>query len=412
MSTIVSIDISELTTKVDMYKKPYQRRAAEFFAGIGLVRLALERQGWSTVFANDISPDKLDIYRQNFDESVFVLDDIWRLSPADIPDVELATACFPCTDISLAGEREGLRGQESNAFWGFIRILRAKPEKPAIVIIENVEGLLSSNGGKDFRAVIRALNGLGYTCDAFMVDSREFVPQSRRRVLIVGAIPCLADARSSASTLPDASWARPASLLRAVGRNEDLKWFFMKVPSAPPLRRAQVKNVLEKIPTSSSRWWSADRVKKLVNQMAGDHRKVLDWAKSCKEEQNLCVYRRTRDNQPRAEVRADGLAGCLRTATGGSSRQILVIAGDGQVRVRFMTPREYARLQGVPDTFKLDVSEGKALIGLGDAVCVPVIEWLVEHCVEPLIGRNTSRKSSRAENGPTAKSLIALSASA
>jgi DNA (cytosine-5)-methyltransferase 1 len=204
-----------------MSKKPYQRRAAEFFAGIGLVRLALERQGWSTVFANDISPDKLEIYRQNFDESIFVLDDIWRLSAADIPDVEMATACFPCTDISLAGEREGLRGQESNAFWGFIRILRAKSEKPPIVIIENVEGLLSSNGGKDFRAVISALNGLGYTCDAFMVDSREFVPQSRRRVLIVGAIPYLADARSAATNLPDVSWARPASLLRAVGRNED-----------------------------------------------------------------------------------------------------------------------------------------------------------------------------------------------
>src|SRR5579863_7943369 len=180
---------SKTSAKYKMHVRPYRRRAAEFFAGIGLVRLALERRGWSTVFANDISPDKFKVYRQNFDDSVFVLNDIWRLDPANIPDAELATACFPCTDISLAGEREGLRGQESNAFWGFIRMLRGKNQRPPIVIIENVEGLLSSNRVKDFRSVIQALNDLGYVCDAFMLDSRQFVPQSRRRVLIVGAIP-------------------------------------------------------------------------------------------------------------------------------------------------------------------------------------------------------------------------------
>jgi DNA (cytosine-5)-methyltransferase 1 len=396
-----------------MHLRPYRRRAVEFFAGIGLVRLALERQGWSTVFANDISPDKFKIYRQNFDDSVFVLDDIWRLDPAGIPDAELATACFPCTDISLAGERGGLQGQESNAFWGFIRILRGKTERPPIVLIENVEGLLSSNGGKDFRAVIRALNDLGYFCDAFMLDSREFVPQSRRRVLIVGAIPSLAQARSSPASALNATWARPAALLRAIAKNADLKWFFMEIPDAPPLRQANVTDILEKISKESPRWWNPARVKKLVSQMARDHRKVLDWAVSCKEEQALCVYRRTRDKEPRAEVRGDGLAGCLRTATGGSSRQILVLAGKGRVRVRFMTPREYARLQGVPDTFKLDVSEGKALFGLGDAVCVPVIEWLVKHCVEPLFfGRYSSTKTSQGETSGASESLASVSASA
>jgi len=94
------------------------------------------------------------------------------------------------------------------------------------------------------------------------------------------------------------------------------------------------------------------------------------------------AYRRTRNGVAEWEIRADGIAGCLRTARGGSSKQALVEAGDGDVRVRWMTPREYARLMGAPD-FKLAARRNQALFGFGDAVCVPVIAWLCEHYVAP-----------------------------
>lgn len=94
------------------------RTAAEFFAGIGLIRLALERQGWKVVFANDIDPDKLEMYKANFGRDHFHLGDIHKLNADAVPDCDLWTASFPCNDLSIAGAWAGLNGKESSAFWG------------------------------------------------------------------------------------------------------------------------------------------------------------------------------------------------------------------------------------------------------------------------------------------------------
>jgi DNA (cytosine-5)-methyltransferase 1 len=84
------------------------------------------------------------------------------------------------------------------------------------------------------------------------------------------------------------------------------------------------------------------------------------------------------------ELRFDGVAGCLRTAVGGSSRQLLLVVGHGILRMRWMTPREYARLQGVPESFKIDRPVNQALHAFGDAVCVPVVEWLAKKALNPM----------------------------
>jgi DNA (cytosine-5)-methyltransferase 1 len=85
-----------------------------------------------------------------------------------------------------------------------------------------------------------------------------------------------------------------------------------------------------------------------------------------------------------AELRTDGIAGCLRTPRGGSGRQILFKAGKGHYKVRLLTARECARLQGVPDDYVIDVTLNKALFGFGDAVCVPAVEWIAKHYLTPL----------------------------
>jgi len=85
-----------------------------------------------------------------------------------------------------------------------------------------------------------------------------------------------------------------------------------------------------------------------------------------------------------AELRTDGLAGCLRTPRGGSGRQIVVKLGRGEHHVRLMTPRECARVMGVPDSFEINVPTNQALFGFGDAVCVPVIEWILQNHIAPL----------------------------
>lgn len=100
------------------------------------------------------------------------------------------------------------------------------------------------------------------------------------------------------------------------------------------------------------------------------------------------IYRRTRvdeeGRQLRAEVRFDGISGCLRTPAGGSSRQILIFVDGGDIRTRLLAPREAARLMGVRDNYILPDNYNDAYHLMGDAVAVPAVKWLSEHLLKPL----------------------------
>jgi DNA (cytosine-5)-methyltransferase 1 len=96
------------------------------------------------------------------------------------------------------------------------------------------------------------------------------------------------------------------------------------------------------------------------------------------------AFRRIRKGRSMAELRTDGLAGCLRTPRGGSGRQILFKAGRGRYQVRLLSPREAARLQGAADDYPIRVGTNQALFGFGDAVCVPAVAWIVEHYLTPV----------------------------
>ena len=103
------------------------------------------------------------------------------------------------------------------------------------------------------------------------------------------------------------------------------------------------------------------------------------------------IYRRVRHGKTRSEIRTDGLAGCLRTPRGGSSKQIVFAVGQGSVRMRWMSPVEYARLQGAPN-FPIKVGRNQALFGFGDAVCVPAISWIARNVLNQLVDDSASRK--------------------
>src|SRR5680860_633272 len=159
-------------------------RAAEFFAGIGLMRLALEESGVETVWANDVEPDKRDLYVANFGDDEFVLGDVRDVVGRELPPVDLATASFPCTDLSLAGNRGGLnaaaapRGRQggSSMFWEFARVLDEMGDgRPPVVLLENVLGFASSHSGRDLLEAVTELNRLGYSCDLMAIDARHFV---------------------------------------------------------------------------------------------------------------------------------------------------------------------------------------------------------------------------------------------
>src|SRR4029077_8212545 len=120
-----------------------------------------------------------------------------------------------------------------------------------------------------------------------------------------------------------------------------------------------------------------------LNQMSAKHRSIADEMMRGTKTSYGTVFRRVRNAKSMAELRTDGIAGCLRTPRGGSGRQILFAAGKGRFAVRLLTAAECARLRGTDD-LQVKVSLNQALFGFGDAVCVPVIEWIARHYLNPV----------------------------
>jgi len=359
-------------------------RVAEFFAGVGLVRSAVERVGGEVVFANDIEPFKARMYLARFGARDFHLGDIARLHGDDVPAVDIATASFPCTDLSLAGKRAGLGGSASGLFWEFARILREMGERqPRAILIENVPSLATSNSGEDLRVLLQELEGLGYDVDLAIVDAAAFVPQSRPRLFIVG-FPRGVDSVSPSRPL-DGDPLRPGALGRFLAQHGDLSLRLREV-DALPARSEDLCDVAEALSSDDPRWWEADRTQAFVESLAPLHLARLHDLVRASSTKRATAYRRTRSGHARWEIRADGLAGCLRTARGGSSRQALVEGEGGRVRVRWMTPVEYARLQGAGEYPVEAVSTNQALFSFGDGVCVPAVEWVLDQLLLPRLG--------------------------
>lgn len=354
-------------------------KAAEFFAGIGLVRAALEEAEIDVVFANDIEPNKQRLYCANHGEGDFRLGDVRDISGSQIPDIDIATASFPCTDLSLAGNRAGLSGGESSMFWEFARVLSEMSDRrPSVVLLENVPSFATSHGGRDLVAALGELNDLGYAVDVLLMDASWFVPQSRPRLFVIGS----RQQERVPIDLATPNGLRPDWLTRFISANDDLLWHETSVP-APAPARGSLDSIVEKLRSTDERWWDADRTARFsaslsplqASRLAAMQRGSKSWA---------TAYRRTRQGKAVWEIRPDFISGCLRTARGGSSRQALVEGGGGQWRVRWMTPREYARLQGADDYELAGVSENQALFGFGDAVCVPAVAWIAQHALRPL----------------------------
>jgi DNA (cytosine-5)-methyltransferase 1 len=368
-----------------------ERECLEFFAGIGLVRMGLEVAGWKTVWANDIDQQKRDMYNKHFGDAGnhFETGDIHWLNASEIPNADLATASFPCTDLSLAGGRRGLDGENSSAFFGFVNVLEdMAARRPPVIMLENVCGFLNSRGGEDFREAMLRLNDLGYSVDPFILDAKWFVPQSRPRLFVVGS-------RTESTTgdkwslVSESSRIRPAAIGEFIAAHPDIRWAIRQLPDPPHHSRKRLDDILEKLDDTDPLWWSADRADYLYNQMSDKHKQIANEWIAKKEWSYGTVFRRVRKQsdgtkKSMAELRCDGLAGCLRTPKGGSARQILFKAGYGRYSARLITPRECARLMGARN-FRMDAPTTQALFGFGDAVCVPAISWIAEHYLNPLL---------------------------
>ncbi len=300
-------------------------RINSFFAGIGGFDLGFERQGFKTSFMCEINPFCQDILKEHW-PNIPLHSDITTLDSSKIPYADVWCGGFPCQDISLArasSERLGLKGTRSGLFFQFAELVEAK--MPEVVIMENVEGLLSSNKGNDLGTILKRMTELGYAVAWRLLNSRYFgVPQSRSRIYIC----CWKD-----------NLAKAVSTLF-----EDI---LVPKPTNP---RLGFINPIE----NGTKFPQVPEVAYCLAATSGRHTGT-DWSRT------------------------------------------YVVCQNG---VRRLTPLEYERLQGFPDFWTIspnymsdsDDTDTLRYTAVGNAVSVPVIEWLANR-IKSLLRQDVKRTS-------------------
>lgn len=372
----------------------------EFFAGGGMARAGLG-DGWTCTFANDFDPMKGAAYAANWSADHLVVGDVAALSIAQLPGrADLAWASFPCQDLSLAGSYAGLGSAasavmtRSGTFWPFWSLIKGLVEAgraPRAIVLENVYGALTSRDGQDFAAIGDALSASGYKFGAMVVDASLFVPQSRQRVFFIAIANHLAIDGKLVRSGPSAKW-HPRALIDAqtkLSAPAKANWLWWDM-TPPPTRNLNLPDLIEDHPRGV-RWHSKAETERLLSLMSPLHLAKVESAKASGRKMVGGVYRRTRPDargkkHQRAEVRFDDVAGCLRTPSGGSSRQTILVVDGAHIRSRLLSPREAARLMGLPDEYQMPERYNDAYHVAGDGVCVPVVRHLAAHILEPLLG--------------------------
>ncbi len=318
----------------------------DLFAGIGGFRLALEGLGGHCVFTSEWDKYSQKTYFENFGDLPF--GDITSEGvKSQIPDgFDILCAGFPCQAFSIAGKRGGFNDTRGTLFHDVAEIIRRK--RPKAIFLENVKGLVNHDRGKTLRTILHVLrNDLGYTVpDPEIMNARHFgVPQNRERIFIVG-----------------------------FRENEDAQAFQYPEPDKETTVFEEVK---EETPVSVKYYLSTQYLNTLR-----EHRRRHE------SKGNGFGYEIIPD---------DGIANAI--VVGGMGRERNLVYDDrladftpvtrikGEVNregIRKMTPREWARLQGFPETFKIVVSDGQAYKQFGNSVAIPAIRATGKELVEAL----------------------------
>ena len=360
---------------------------------------------WECLFANDFDEMKGKAYKANWGDEDLVVGDIANITTARLPGAaDLAWASSPCQDLSLAGSGGGLGLPDaevmtrSGTFWRFIALMQSLGQEgraPGLVVFENVTGALTSHEGNDFASIAGAFAGLGYRFGAVVVDAQLFIPQSRRRLFVIGVRADLEIPEAIRRAAPIRAW-HPDSLVRAFGTlapEVQNSWVWWNLP-APNPRQQNFIDVIEvgDEPQGVS-WHTPAETENLLGMMSAVNRAKVEQAQNAGIPMVGGIYRRMRpdgdgNKVQRAEVRFDNISGCLRTPSGGSSRQVILLVEGENLRSRLLSPREGARLMGLPEHYVLPENYNDAYHLAGDGVAVPVVRFLAANIFEPLLEAN------------------------
>lgn len=311
-----------------------QLRFIDIFAGIGGMRIGFDRAGCKCVWANDYDKYCAKTYTENFGEEHFVLGNIREISSSEIPDFDILCAGFPCQPFSIAGVSKknalnrphGFQDKtQGTLFYEIIRILKEK--KPEAYFLENVRNFERHDKGKTFQITKGALEEIGYSFFYRIVNAKLLVPQNRERIYMIGF------------------------------RDKTLDFRPEEIPDLKP----EAKDILERdVP---SKYTLTDHLWNYLQNYAKKH----------KQKGNGFGFGLVNFKSHTRTLSA-------RYFKDGSE---ILVPQEGK-NPRRLTPKECARLQGFPDTFKMPVSDTQAYKQFGNSVAVPVIELLAKDVVKTL----------------------------
>ena len=358
----------------------FDKTFIELFAGVGLVGKALSQRGWKCVMANDICPIKKKMYVLNGgDPSVFILDDIRNLTAEAYPPSSLLTASFPCVDFSTAGKRKGFGGTLSRCVLSVIDMLGALPDeqKPTVLLFENVMGSIFQGKTGNASDLIRGLARIGYSViDLRVIDASHFTAQSRKRVFMIAttqsnAVKCDTLVQLLGNESPEET--KPLVAQAFMKNLPCVAWVSAPSPGLPDRKRHLLKDFVD----LSLPWTNCPRSPTL--------RTTFDVTQVAYAQANTDRFRvfsfivQTRKGRPTSELNREGKAYCLRTGRGRLMSNLMKLDINGEIQVRYLEPAEYAALQGAPDFQFGDLPKQHCFKAMGDAVCVPVILWIIDN---------------------------------
>lgn len=348
--------------------------AVSLFAGVGGFDLAMQRCGIDVVASVEIDKHASKVLAARF-PNTHLFSDISEVTGEQLravgfdPDNGIITGGFPCQDLSIAGARRGLAGERSGLFWQIIRL--ANELRPKWLVLENVPGLLSSNSGKDMGIVIGALEQRGYGVCWRVLDAQHFgVAQRRRRLFIVC---CLADHRRPVEILfePESGVRHPAPRRKTAKETAETieRQFAENNRLAPTLKARYYKGINTEDAIDGAFVAAAFSHYQNVPNVSGDVSPTLG-----QESQAILMRQREgKDGGGKGPLLSDK---SLTIAT--SNDQTLFTSSI----VRRLTPIECERLQGFPDGWTAGQADGQRYKQMGNAVAVPVVEWIMRRLVK------------------------------
>lgn len=332
-------------------------RAIDLFAGIGGIRMGFDLafgKRIQTVFISEFDESARKTYKANFDYPFEIAGDITNISSAEVPDFDICLAGFPCQAFSLAGNRKGFKDDykglsRGTLFFDMLRICTDRKNRPKVIFCENVKGLPIHDRGRTFQTILGALREEGYVPFYKVLNSKDFgVPQNRERIYIVAF-------------------------------REDIAPDSFEFPTHAGKKKT-LGDVLEDAPISSKYYLSDVYLETLRRHRA--HHESLGHGFGY-------------------EIRSlNGIAGAIVCGGMGRERNLIVderehsmvpvtkIKGEiNKEDIRKLTPREWARLQGFPDSYNLTLSDTQLYKQFGNTVTVPVIKAIAKRIKAVLDGQ-------------------------